>query len=100
MALTAVALEGNHRLARDIHPLPGGVERDTEADGSLSGTPGGAVGNTAVDVSAFAKHLLSSWLLFLSLFPKPHFITCCQCSVPWVSKPACMSSRHVLRVSL
>lgn len=45
MALTGVALEGNHRLARDIHPLPGGMERDTEADVSLLGTPGGAVGN-------------------------------------------------------
>lgn len=54
-------------------PLHRGVEQDTQADGSRWGTAGGAVGNTAVDVAAFAKHSLSSWLLFLFFFFKATF---------------------------
>lgn len=55
-------------LQETSSPLHRGVEQDTEADGSRWGTAGGAVGNTAVDVAAFAKHSLSSWLLFLFFF--------------------------------
>lgn len=46
--------------------------------------------------------ICKAFVVFLAIIPffspKPHFITCCQCSVPWVSKPACMSSHHVLHV--